>query len=704
MNLEEYKSFLLEELKVSSEYEMNDINTEFVKYVTDILIDAEEFDDFVEGYWCGTGERNKKLVMDGYYFDQFDKSCVLLISDFTTDLTQSTLTSTDINRLYDNMRNLLEACIDGYILTKGFEESSIGYGLAKEIKERLNEIVKFRFYIITNKQLSDRVKNIKKEAISNKPVELNVWDITRLYAIYSSTLGKESIEIDLSNISDKGLSCVKATNSDEYEAYLAVIPGNVLANMYIEYGSRLLEGNVRSFLSIKGKVNKGIRNTILNEPNMFFAYNNGIAATATEIETKFVDNQLYITKMKDLQIINGGQTTASIANAILQDKANLSEIFVPMKLSVVNHDKAKEMIPTISRCANSQNKVDEADFFSNHQYHIRIEEYSRKISAPAVNGNQYQTIWFYERARGQYVQEQMKLTPGERKKFQLKNPKNQLVKKVDLAKYISTYEAMPHIVSKGAQANMRSFAEKIDKEWEKDNTIFNEYYYKKIISLAILFKNTEALVTNQQWYREIKAYRANIVTYAISIIFYKIRELYPNKTIDYKKIWNSQKIYPLLENQLLITTKEMFNFITRDDRATLNVTEWCKKEACWDRAKKERFTLNPEFIESLIEDNEEKELEKDAKSERKVENQLNLEIEVINLGEEYWRSVLEFGKSRRLLTPMEEDLLFIASNYSNGKIPSAKQAKIIFDIREKLFDEGLPKNNTKIELMAGIKN
>ena len=298
----------------------------------------------------------------------------------------------------------------------------------------------------------------------------------------------------------------------------------------------------------------------------------------------------------------------------------------------------------------------------------------------------------------------MKLTPGERKKFQLKNPKNQLVKKVDLAKYISTYEAMPHIVSKGAQANMRSFAEKIDKEWEKDNTIFNEYYYKKIISLAILFKNTEALVTNQQWYREIKAYRANIVTYAISIIFYKIRELYPNKTIDYKKIWNSQKIYPLLENQLLITTKEMFNFITRDDRATLNVTEWCKKEACWDRAKKERFTLNPEFIESLIEDNEEKELEKDAKSERKVENQLNLEIEVINLGEEYWRSVLEFGKSRRLLTPMEEDLLFIASNYSNGKIPSAKQAKIIFDIREKLFDEGLPKNNTKIELMAGIKN
>lgn len=692
MDLKEFSNEILEDLKISANYNLSDIHDEFVNHVVNILIEAEEFDDFEQGYFEGIGERNRKIMMDGYYFDPFDKSCVILLSNFNDSPEIATLTATEINKLYDNMRYLVEASINGYITSKGFEESSSGYAFAKEIENRIQNIVKFRFYIITNKQLSTRVKNIKKENLANKPVELNVWDISRLYSIYTSSLGKESIEIDFSQMLDKGLSCVKATENENYSSYLAVIPGDVLAQLYLEYGSRLLEGNVRSFLSVKGKVNKGIRSTILNEPEMFFAYNNGIAATATEVLIEN-NNGLFIKNIKDLQIINGGQTTASIANAQLQDKVNLKNIYVPMKLSVVDNEKAKEMIPIISRCANSQNKVDEADFFSNHPYHIRLEEYSRKIYAPTVNGNQYQTVWFYERARGQYVQEQMKLTLAEKKKFQLKNPKNQLLKKVDVAKYINTYECVPYIVSRGSQANMRYFAEKISKTWESNNTIFNEYYFKKVISLAIIFKSTESLVTNQQWYKEIHAYRANIVTYSISIIFNEIKKRDLNKTIDFKYIWNNQKINDALEKQLLITTRETFDFINRDDRLTLNVTEWCKKETCWERAKNENFTLLDEFISSLVDVFDEKSDEANAKKERKVINQLNSEIEVITLGEDYWKNALDFGLANKLLTPMEEDLLKIAANITkNNRIPSTKQSSIILEIREKLLEEGLSKN------------
>lgn len=688
MKIEDFAQNMLEDLRISSISELNDIQAEFVNYVVNILIDAEEFDYFVEGYFEGIGERNRKIQMDGYYFDPYDKSCVVLISDFSNNEEIKTLTATEIDKLYGNMRNLIEACISGYIVKKGFEESSNGYALAKDLENELNELTKFRFYIITNKKLSSRIKNIKKDNISNKPVELNVWDITRLYSVFTSKLGKESIEIDFLKSMENGISCVKATNNEEYTSYLAVIPGEILAELYLEYGSRLLEGNVRSFLSVKGKVNKSIRNTILNEPKMFFAYNNGIAATATEATLS--SNGLYITKLKDLQIINGGQTTASIANAKLQDKANLDSIYVPMKLSIVNTEKAKEMIPIISRCANSQNKIDEADFFSNHPYHIRLEEYSRKILAPTVDGNQYQTVWFYERARGQYIQEQMKLTPSEKKKFQLKNPKNQLLKKVDVAKYINTYQCMPHIVSRGAQANMRYFAEKISKSWEQNNTIYNEYYFKKMIALAIIFKTTENIVTSQQWYKEIKAYRANIVTYSIAIIFNEIKKRNINKTIDFKSIWNNQKINSILERQLIVTTKEAFDFITRDDRLTLNVTEWCKKELCWERAQNTSFTLNEEFIDNLIDISEENQEQSDAKKDRKTENQLNYEIEVVKLGTEYWKSVLEFGKNNRLLTPMEEDLLKVATNL-NYKLPSSKQAKLILEIRNRLYENGLPK-------------
>jgi hypothetical protein len=697
MDLEEFRTEWISDLQVAAEANQSDPHSEFVLDAVDRLSEAEEVENVEVGYFEGFGRRNAKMVIDGFAFDAVDKTCVLLLSDFSNSESIETLTLTDIDRLYNNMRYLVEAALDGYIVDNKFEESSSGYMFATEAQRLFSngEISKFRFYILTDKKLSERIKNLKKDPIQGKPVDLNAWDINRFYGLFSSSQGKEEIEIDASTIDGGGIPYVSATKGDNYAAYLAVVPGQFLADIYLEYGSRLLEGNVRSFLSIRGKVNKSIRGTILQNPDLFFAYNNGIAATATDIKTTFKDGRYLITDIKDMQIINGGQTTASIANAVIQDKADLSEIYVPMKLSVVDHDKAKDMIPNISRSANSQNKVDEADFFSNHPYHIRLEEYSRKILAPPVDGNQYQTAWFYERARGQYVQEQMKLTRGERNKFQLKNPKTQLLRKVDVAKFINSYEQRPHIVSRGAQFNMRNFAELINKEWHptEQNTSFNEYYFKKLIALAILFKSTEKIVSSQQWYQEIKAYRANIVTYSIAVIMHIIQKKYPSKTLDFLRIWNSQAIGPELEHQLVKTTREVFDFITRDDRTTLNVTEWAKKEECWKRAQNHSFTLLDEFVDSLVGTDDELDEKEVAQKEQKVNNQINAEIELVTLGAAYWRKVLEFGRNDRLLSEMEDGLLSVAASFdTTGRIPSDKQAKLIMQIRNRLFDEGLSRN------------
>ena len=697
MNLEDFRTEWIEDLRVSAEANQSDPQSEFVLDTVDRLGEAEEIENVEVGYFEGFGRNRAKMTIDGYAFDAVDKSCVLLLSDFSNSDQIETMTSTDINRLYDNMRYLVEAALDGYIVDNKFEESSSGYMFATEANRLFNngELSKFRFYILTDKKLSERIKNIKKEPIKGKGVELNAWDINRFFSLFASSQGKEEIEIDASTVEGGGIPYVSATKQEDYSAYLAVLPGSFLADIYLEYGSRLLEGNVRSFLSVRGKVNKAIRGTILQEPDMFFAYNNGIAATASEIETSLLDGQQLITKIKDMQIINGGQTTASIANSVLQDKANLSEIYVPMKLSVVNQEKAKVMIPNISRSANSQNKVDEADFFSNHPYHVRLEEFSRKILAPPVDGNQYQTTWFYERARGQYVQDQMKLTRAERMKYQLKNPKTQLLRKVDVAKYINSYEQLPHIVSTGAQKNMRNFAELINKQWDptNQNASFNEYYFKKLIALAILFKSTERIVSAQQWYQEIKAYRANIVTYSIAVIMHQIQKDYPDKILDFLQIWNSQSLSTELEAQIVRTTREVFDFITREDRTTLNVTEWCKKEECWKRAQNHNFTLLDEFVESLVSKSTELEEQQVAQKEQKVSNQVNAEIELVNLGTGYWKKVLDFGRNDRLLSEMEEGLLSVAANFdTTGRIPSDKQAKLIMQIRNRLFDEGLSRN------------
>ena len=697
MTREEFHEELIEDLRVSAEYNQSDPYSEFVITAVENLTDAEEIEDVEIGYFEGTGRRNSKMIMDGYSFDLVDKSCVVIISDFINEATEETLTNSDIDRLYTSMRRLIEFSLDGYILENDFEESSIGYTFASELERRFNngEISKFRFYILTNKNLSTRVKNIKKEHIFRKPVELNAWDINRFYSLYTAGQAKEDIEIDTSNIEGGGLAYVKATEAEDYSSYLAVLPGQFLADIYLDYGSRLLEGNVRSFLSIRGKVNKAIRGTILHQPDRFFAYNNGIAATATKIDTEVVNGINVITSIKDMQIINGGQTTASIANAVLKDKADLSNIHVPMKLSVLDYDKAREMIPEISRSSNSQNKVDEADFFSNHPYHIRIEELSRKTLAPTADGNQYQTAWFYERARGQYVQEQMKLTSSERRKFQIKHPKSQLIKKVDIAKYVNSYDKLPHTVSRGAQFNMRNFAESINKKWKPDeqDTFYNDAYYKKLIALAILFKSTEKIVSGQQWYQEIKAYRANIVTYTIAVIINNIDSKYPGKDLDFSRIWQNQKISNELENQIIITSKEVFDFITDESRETLNVTEWCKKDACWEKAKKYDFTLNDSIKNTLVNKNEIIEEIRVAKKEQKENNELKDELQIYELGDAYWQKVLEFGMRDGLLTPMEISLLNVAANIEKtGRPPSDKQTKLIMLTRKRLINEGMPRD------------
>jgi hypothetical protein len=181
-----------------------------------------------------------------------------------------------------------------------------------------------------------------------------------------------------------------------------MIPGVLLAEIYRQHGARLLEQNVRTFLQARGKVNKGIRDTILNQPEMFLAYNNGLCATAAQIQIESEKGPVAnIRSITDFQIVNSGQTTASLTSAPLKDDADLSAVLVQLKLSVIR-DPAQvgAIVSNISRFANSQNKVNEADLRSNDAFQVRVEHLSRTVWVPCKAGANRQTKWFYERARG----------------------------------------------------------------------------------------------------------------------------------------------------------------------------------------------------------------------------------------------------------------------------------------------------------------
>ena len=249
------------------------------------------------------------------------------------------------------------------------------------------------------------------------------------------------------------------------------MPGRVLAQIYDRWGARLLEQNVRVFLQARSKVNRGIRRTIETQPQMFFAYNNGLTTTAEAISLSPSDGSLLLRRLKNFQVVNGGQTMASI-HAAHRGRIDLSQVFVQMKLSVVDPERANEIVPSISRFANTQNRVNAADFFANHPFHIRMEEFSRRILAPSPDGTFRESKWFYERARGQYADARSLLTSAGRKKFDLDYPRAQLFSKTDLAKYLNVWRGKPHTVSMGAQKNFADFASSVGSEWEKDADFF----------------------------------------------------------------------------------------------------------------------------------------------------------------------------------------------------------------------------------------
>ncbi|MEQ4488272.1 MAG: AIPR family protein [Dehalococcoides mccartyi] len=691
MELKEFRKDYLENIKTVAAAENKGTTEAFVQVTCDNLVNGELFDDYEICYYIGIAKR-KKYRVDAYSFDDYDKSMTLIIADFVGESDSTRLTQTDAVALFDRLRTIAKESLSGHLKDE-VEISTPTYDLVDKLYMLKNELRKLKFYVITDKEMSGKIGSFNENMLDNIPCEYHVWDIIRLNRMLDEGDGHEPLEIVFDLLTPVGVPCLAASSVsiDHCQCYLCVLPGELLANIYDLYGSRLLEGNVRTFLSARGNVNKGIRRTILgNDKNLFFAYNNGIAGTASEIRIKDINGQPYITYIKNLQIVNGGQTTASLSNTRYKDKASLEGIFVQMKLTVIDDNGlASEIIPNISRCSNSQNKVSEADFFSNHEFNIRMQKISRRLFAPAALGVQYETHWFYERARGQYENEQSKMTAQQKKQFALMNPKSQLFDKTTLAKIENAWRGFPHIASAGAQKSFKKWAEIIVNEWDKNQNQFNDLYFKNLVSVLIIFRFLEKTIPKQNWYES--GYRANIIVYSISFLNYIISKQFPGRVLDLNAIWVKQKMGEELERQMLDIAKHIFDFITDENRPVINVTEWCKRELCWEKCQAKHYILEDNIVSSLAYSDNVKIEECYEKKDRKIQTGIEYQIEVVSKGSEYWKEVTLFAREKKLLSEKEMSILQSAFEMDKGKIPSDKQSTVILSILEKVRDEGFTK-------------
>lgn len=513
-----------------------------------VHIEVPAFDALVSGGELSDG------TLDLYAF--------LLRADFRQALTfdEVSFAFTRLQNFYEKARRRLIPVQDG--------ESSESADLIDTCCNK--DIERVRFFVLTNGVVSDLL-----EARFAPDENKKIWGIDQLAELEGDE--HRSVEVNFRNLGFRNLPFIKAPlTGAEYEAYLLIFPGALLAKIYSHFGERILQQNVRSFLQVKGGINKGIQNTIRSSPANFFAYNNGISATASRLDIeRNSSGSEEITAIHGLQIVNGGQTTASIHHAHALCAAEVDHVYVQAKITIVTDPvKEREFVPLISQFANSQNKVNITDLSANNRFNIAVEKLSRSVSVPS-HPEQSPSFWYYERARGQYLNARgPKSSAADKAAFEKRNPKERLFTKIDLAKYENTWEQLPHIVSRGGEKNFRYFDAQVVNNLPE--TKLNEEWYREAIAKAILFRTCEKLASERSdW----KGYRANVVAYTVSWIAKHVEEF-----VDFDAIWQTQNVNPILRKVMVKVMTEVRRSLV-ETPGIGNITEWCKKEQAWDVVK-----------------------------------------------------------------------------------------------------------------------
>ena len=557
------------------------VHNTFTQVMVEYLVDAQELEGGVDCYHKARG-----MEVSGYNVNEDEETLDLFISHFTAKSPPTSITKTEVETRIKWVLAFLGKALDGLHLT--LEEASPVHDMAQRIHELKGKLTAVRVFLFTDGQIKGTVR---PTTIRGLPISFHIWDIVRLHRCVSSGRQREPIEIDFEADFGGPVPCLEGPGQDAAcRVFLTLLPATTLHRLYDTYGPRLLELNVRSFLQARGKVNQGIRTTLTRRPERFLAYNNGISATAEEVRLVALSGGgLGIAWVKNLQIVNGGQTTASIHHAVRKDRAVVDRVQVQTKLSVVAPASLDEVVPLISRYANSQNKVNEADFSANDPFHVRVQALSRTVWAPPTDGSQRQTHWFYERARGQYMDEKGRAgTPARVRDFQAMNPPGQRFSKTDLAKFENTWDQQPHVVSLGGQKNFLEFTLRLAAEPRGE---LGQPDFEQIVARAILFRKAEEIIGGLNF----GGYRANIVTHTLAYLSHRTE-----KRIDLDHVWRKQGITPALGKAIEDVGRLVHAKIVNPPPGRTNVTEWCKKKECWEAVMLIEYSLAADLQKELV--------------------------------------------------------------------------------------------------------
>lgn len=552
---------------------------EFTRIVLDGLGDEGAIENPTLLWQEGNFARTKYKIT-GYSIPDDEERLVLVTTIHTGELPPRALSRDEILTALQQAMKFYECSCKG-LHTKIEPSNTDASELALHIYEAREEIGVLRIVLLSDGLTGLRSIDLKK-AFDGTRIIVDLFGIERLQRILGEGLRRDDIVVDFSADFGGPLPCLKASSgSADYDAYLASVPGPLLADVYEKYGTRLLELNVRAFLGLRGRksVNAGLRTTIRELPHRFLAYNNGIVATVDAMEVEDHGNgQFSIKSVRGLQIVNGGQTTASLHRAKKQDGADLDPISVPAKIICVGGGAdLDEMVAAVSKSANSQNTVQPADFSANDPFHVAVEKLANNTWLSDGKGR-----WFYERARGSYGAAELKASfaAAQKRRFAQETPKDRRFSKTDMAKYLNAWEGQAQQVSFGNQKNFQFFMQAL-KDEHPDGFEPDAAWYKAFVAKAILFRTTQSIVKAKKF----AAFQANIIAYTIACLSWAA-----GGRLDFELIWTRQAISPEL-HKLLESWVGKVDKALRKTAGNRMVSEWAKKADCRDALRELSFDL-----------------------------------------------------------------------------------------------------------------
>ncbi len=509
--------------------------------------------------------RNATYRIDGYAYDDERSRLDLFTTIYLGDLPPAKLPNADVTKALERALRFASACVDG--LASQLEPANTDASdLARLIETEAPNLSAIRIVLLTDGIVGSIAPPTEWRG---KPLEFEAYDAVRLFRVLGQGETRADIAVDLVALTGKGISCLHVpAQNDDYDAYLAVLTGDVLSQVYERYGVRLLELNVRAFLGLQGRksVNAELRRTIADQPSMFLAFNNGIVATVDDLDV--VANGaggLEIRSLKGLQIVNGGQTTASLHRAKRKDSLSLEHVSVPVKIIKVGGADLSEMVSSISRAANRQNTVQLADFSANDPFHQQIETLANTTWLDDGKGR-----WFYERARGSYLAAEQKaaLRKTDQKAFRQQTPKQRRLSKLDVARYLSAWSGLPDKVCLGGQKNFQNFMQRLKDQPPPPP---DQAWFKRLIAIAVVYRAAEKKIRSMKF----PAYGAQITAYVVAGLSQRT-----GGRIDFDRLWSKQAISPVLE-QMIAEWASQLDASMRASAGQKNPSEWFKKADCW---------------------------------------------------------------------------------------------------------------------------